>query len=310
MRALKEIEIIVFLDIVKSGSFTQTSENLRISQGNISKIIIALENKLGMPVFDRDTRPVSLSRFGAAIFPYIEQHYSSLRTMSSFVDCFKNSNAGVVAIYSPTAMQHFLAKYIIPKLCNTYPDLYISLKTHHPSSGDFINGAVRMPDDCDILFSYLPPKQDTLVSRKLLPVKLNVYANDLFYFNNVFHHPSELSEKKFILIHSASNGKHLNDFVITNNDLKEVVDITVTGSVMADNVFSARELCENGMGYLFFPDVLISPGSVIKPRLPEGFECVINPYLTYRRKEHQPIRMRDTIDFLLHEISLYITNLK
>ncbi|MHA1066965.1 LysR family transcriptional regulator [Enterobacter ludwigii] len=307
---MKEIEIIVFLDIIKSGSFTQTSENLRISQGNISKIVIALENKLGMPVFDRDTRPVTLSRFGAAILPYIEQHYSSLSRMSSFVDKYKNSNTGVVAIYSPTVMQQFLAKYIIPRLCNIYPDLYISLKTHHPSSGDFLNGAVRMPEDCDILFSYLPPKQDTLISRKLPPVKLNVYAADSFYFSNIFHHPSELNGKKFILIHSASSGEYSNDYIITNDELKQKINITVTGNVMADNAFSARELCEHGMGYLFFPDILVGAESVIKPRLPEGFKCAINPYLTYRRKEHQPVRIRDAIDLLLQEISSCIASLE
>ena len=53
-----------FLELVKTGSFTITAENMYISQSSLSKQIKALEDELGLPLFNRTTRRLELTAAG------------------------------------------------------------------------------------------------------------------------------------------------------------------------------------------------------------------------------------------------------
>lgn len=46
----------VFLTLYETLNYTETAERLYISQGNVSKQIMALEKELGVQLFDRSRR--------------------------------------------------------------------------------------------------------------------------------------------------------------------------------------------------------------------------------------------------------------
>ena len=52
------------LTVYKEGSFTRASEKLFISQPSLSASIKRIEEKLGAPIFDRSTTPISLTEIG------------------------------------------------------------------------------------------------------------------------------------------------------------------------------------------------------------------------------------------------------
>ena len=51
-------------EIYKQKSFSKSAEKLYISQPALSAIIRKLEDSLGVPIFDRSTKPVSLTPAG------------------------------------------------------------------------------------------------------------------------------------------------------------------------------------------------------------------------------------------------------
>ncbi len=53
-----------FVVLVQTGSFMKAAEKLFICQSSLSKHIKVLENELGLPLFDRTTRKVTLTDFG------------------------------------------------------------------------------------------------------------------------------------------------------------------------------------------------------------------------------------------------------
>lgn len=67
---------IQFLAVVDRGSFSGASSSLGITQQALSKGISNLEDELGVRVFDRDTRNVTLPRFGKMLLEgtYNTQH--------------------------------------------------------------------------------------------------------------------------------------------------------------------------------------------------------------------------------------------
>ena len=60
-----------FLVTARLNSFSKAAEELFISQSSLSKHIQALEKELGVPLFDRTSRSVSVSDIGMAILPYV-----------------------------------------------------------------------------------------------------------------------------------------------------------------------------------------------------------------------------------------------
>lgn len=62
-----------FVALAENGSYFETAERLFITSSSLSRHIKALEEELGMPLFDRTTRKVSLNQHGRLFLPYAKQ---------------------------------------------------------------------------------------------------------------------------------------------------------------------------------------------------------------------------------------------
>jgi len=62
-----------FVSLAETGNYFETAERLFITTSSLSRHIKALEEELGMPLFDRTTRKVVLNRHGRLFLPYAKQ---------------------------------------------------------------------------------------------------------------------------------------------------------------------------------------------------------------------------------------------
>lgn len=62
-----------FVVLTQTGNFMEAAEILYSSQSTLSKHIKSMENELGVSLFDRTTRKVSVSKFGRLLLPYARQ---------------------------------------------------------------------------------------------------------------------------------------------------------------------------------------------------------------------------------------------
>lgn len=67
---MKRIQLEYFVCIVEEKSFTKAAERLFISQPALSKSIRALETELGVPLFKRDPRELSLTSEGEVVYRF------------------------------------------------------------------------------------------------------------------------------------------------------------------------------------------------------------------------------------------------
>lgn len=70
---IQKKESTVFLSLAKTLNFTNTAQELYMSQSNVSRIISGLEAKLGAPLFQRSTHFVSLTPFGEAYSRFLAE---------------------------------------------------------------------------------------------------------------------------------------------------------------------------------------------------------------------------------------------
>lgn len=62
-----------FVSLAETNNYFETAERLFITPSSLSRHIKALEDELGMPLFDRTTRKVVLNRHGRLFLPYAKQ---------------------------------------------------------------------------------------------------------------------------------------------------------------------------------------------------------------------------------------------
>lgn len=66
-----------FLKVAALRNFTQASRELGYSQSNVSTQIQQLEREVGVPLFNRIGRSVSLTQYGEELLPYAQQIVST-----------------------------------------------------------------------------------------------------------------------------------------------------------------------------------------------------------------------------------------
>jgi len=125
MDRLTELE--VFLAVVETGGFTAAARRTGTSQPAVSKAIGMLENRLGVALFNRSTRSVSLTDQGQRYFdrmkPLLEEIGDANReAMGSRADM-----SGSIRIAVPTTFGRLHILPIIPDLLTEYPDLRVDL---------------------------------------------------------------------------------------------------------------------------------------------------------------------------------------
>jgi DNA-binding transcriptional LysR family regulator len=65
--------VIDFIKLTECNNFSQAADELYISQSSLSKHIQSLESILGVELFDRNTRKISLSEGGRVFLPYAKE---------------------------------------------------------------------------------------------------------------------------------------------------------------------------------------------------------------------------------------------
>jgi len=125
MDRLTELE--AFLAVVETGGFTAAGRRIGASQPAVSKAIGALESRLGVVLFNRSTRNVTLTDQGQRYFdrmkPLIEEIEDANReVIGSAIDM-----SGSIRIAVPTTFGRLHVLALIPDLLSRYPNLEVDL---------------------------------------------------------------------------------------------------------------------------------------------------------------------------------------
>ncbi|PJG82484.1 LysR family transcriptional regulator [Caviibacterium pharyngocola] len=116
-----------FLNVAREGSFTKAALKLNVTQSALSQTISQLEQRLGVQLFTRTTRKVSLTHAGEALFLTASQSFDLLENQLDNLVGNRENPKGKVRI---SASQHVIQYVLLPKLAhfkNDYPNIQLEL---------------------------------------------------------------------------------------------------------------------------------------------------------------------------------------
>nr|WP_277935275.1 LysR family transcriptional regulator [Parablautia muri] len=97
-------EFVVLADV---GNYLEAAEQLYISQSALSRHIKAMENELGILLFDRNTRKIELSKFGEILYPYALSITQTRAQYQAALFDYKKNILGTLSIGSIPAMAQY-----------------------------------------------------------------------------------------------------------------------------------------------------------------------------------------------------------
>ncbi|GIP47567.1 HTH-type transcriptional regulator CynR [compost metagenome] len=186
----------VLIEVARQRSFTKAAEAMYITQPTISKTIKAMEEELGVVLFDRVGKKIELTDAGRIIATQAQQIVTSFQNLMAELDDLRNLKKGHLRIGLPPMVGASFFPKVIGEFHQRYPDITIQL---------FEDGAKKVEQDVaggllDVGVVVLPTVEAELSCFPFVEEKLNLVVHP--------SHPlaeqesaelSELSQDGFVL---------------------------------------------------------------------------------------------------------------
>ncbi|HEY7962728.1 MAG: LysR substrate-binding domain-containing protein [Steroidobacterales bacterium] len=107
----------VFSSAARHSSFARASEELGLTPPAVSMQIKELEAEVGLPLFDRSSRKVTLTMVGEYVLAYTQRVLSAMRDAEDMVARFRGLRTGMLDVAMVST-----AKYFLPRLLARFRD--------------------------------------------------------------------------------------------------------------------------------------------------------------------------------------------
>lgn len=108
-------------------SFSEAAKKLYVSQPALSNSIKRVEDKLGMPIFDRSTTPITLTEVGKEYIHTAEQIKALQENFSNYMDDLHELQTGHINIGSGTMLSSYLLPSLIAGFKERYPYVTVQI---------------------------------------------------------------------------------------------------------------------------------------------------------------------------------------
>jgi DNA-binding transcriptional LysR family regulator len=151
--------ITAFVRVAENGGFSAAARSLNLSTTTLSGQVQALENALGVRLFNRTTRRVSLTEVGRDYYERCAQILHELTEADEAASALQATPRGRLRVYCHQGLSRFIALVVTGWLAD-YPEVALDLRT-----GDVMIDLVQEGFDLAIMPTSLA--ESTLIRRVL-----------------------------------------------------------------------------------------------------------------------------------------------
>src|SRR5690625_51491 len=257
----------VFYVTAQEKTFSQAAKKLYITQPSVSYSIKQLEERIGVQLFHRTSKGVTITNEGKTLFEYIQQAFGLIYNAERKISELKNLEGGHVTIGgSDSTCKHYLLSYV-----QTFQDIFpsIQIRLQHGSTPQILDKLTNGFIDIGII--HMPINQSQIQLTEFLNInstfivgkKYKNLANKILSLEEMLNYPiitfSETSSTRRIL-----------------NQLFQKQGLILKPDIEVGSVELLIECAKIGMGIAFVTKELVakelSEGELIEVHINEKLE--------------------------------------
>lgn len=131
----------IFCAVAELKSFSRAAEALFVSQPTVTSHISALEKRLGVKLFDRTTRKVTLTPAGKLLYQHAKALLTEHEVAMQELSRFQNGLTGKLVFGASTIPAHYLLPALMAKFCREVPNAQLVMRVG--SSIQVLEGVVN-----------------------------------------------------------------------------------------------------------------------------------------------------------------------
>lgn len=299
VRAMDWDKLRIFHAVADAGSLTHAGDRLNLSQSAVSRQVRALEESLNATLFHRHARGLILTEQGELLFDATSAMNKRLDAASARI---RDSEEEVFGDLRVTTTIGFGTLWLAPrlvKLYEQYPDLRVDLMLEER--------VLDLPmREADVAIRMKEPSQADLIRKRLMTVKMQVFATQAYLDQNgVPERPEDMSMHRLICQSvnatqvgaSASLAQHLLTY-----DVQSLLTV--------NNYFGVLQAVLQDLGLGILPDYVSLDEDRLVRVLPEIESADVPVFLAYPEELRHSQRIAAFRDFVQEEIIAYRKGLK
>jgi DNA-binding transcriptional LysR family regulator len=256
-----------------SGSLTAAAEKLGISQSAVSRQIAALEEHIGVPLFQRHARGLILTGPGQALFALTRE---MAQTAVAAERVLKDAREKVMGDLTVTAPVAFGSVWLSPRMIK-FTDLYPELKLRMMLD-DREYDLLKLEAECAIRLR--AATHADLIQRKLLSVHVSLWASPTYIARH--GEPARIEDLDLHRIVSYQGGAAANmrelDWVVWAGREENSPRVPL---LEVNNVYGMLRAVESGIGIASLPDYMARNNANLVRVLPQEVGPSFDVYFIY-----------------------------
>jgi DNA-binding transcriptional LysR family regulator len=282
--------IALFIGVVRAGSFSQAAVAAGLSAQAVSKAIRQLEDEVGVRLFHRTTRSMTLTDEGQRLY---DLAHPGLRLLDEALEQVKGSRdevEGLIRIAAPTSLGSHLLAPILREFQERHPGARFDLHLADQFT-DLVAAKI------DVGFRAGNPPERNLVARRVGAIVLKICAAPGYVER--YGAPASVEE---LLRHRCTGYRQANSGRLVPWELKGeggtvYLDVPCVASFNTTEAEAAAVRAGMGIGQLagYLADEDLERGRLVHllPQLDTGNAGI---YMYYPQRTHLPSRVRRFID--------------
>ena len=279
-----------FLVTAEEGSLSAAARALGLTQPTLGRQVSALEEKLGVTLFERVGHSLALTQSGLELLDHVRTMGEAAGRVSLTASGQSQAIQGQVCITASDAMSAYHLPIVLKQLREIAPSIEVEV---------FASNTVRdlTRREADIAIRHVRPVQPDLIAKLVRETSARLYASTAYLdVHGRPSSPSELSDAVFIGFEHSDRllaGLNALGLALTKSNFKLITNSGVAG----------WEMVKQGLGI----GVMVEEIAALTP----GVECVLpqlDPipvpiWLTAHRELHTSPRIRLVFDLLAEALS-------
>lgn len=292
MESLGSLDI--FVRAGESRSFTSVGQQLGISASAVSKSISRLEERLGVRLFNRSTRTISLTPEGILFLERCRRIFCEVESAEAELLQTQNAPLGKLRISLPSIGTLFMPK--LAAFQRYYPDISLDI-----DCSDRLVDVIE--EGFDAVIRTGDPRDSRLIARTLGSYRrIIVGSPDYFQRAGFPQQPEDLVNHACLLYRYPTTGKI--DIWPLNRD-GQSLSINLSGSMVTNSLDPQICFSEQGLGIACIPDIAVlhqlNEGRLITVLDKYNQDCTTFRILWPSNKYLSP-KLRVFVDFMLQNL--------